>query len=75
MDDKKLVDQLNRNNEKAFAVLIERYSGYVSTVVRNISGGALDTGDTEEVISDVFIRLWSNTGQLRAETLRSFIAV
>lgn len=75
MDDIKLVHQLNRKNEKALAVLIERYSRYVSTIVRNVSGGALDAGDSEEVISDVFIKLWRNAGNLRHETLRSYIAV
>ena len=75
MDDIKLVHQLNKKNEKALGVLIERYSGYVSTVIRNISRGVLDTGDSEEVISDVFITIWNNAGHLRAETLRSYIAV
>ena len=75
MDDIKLVHQLNMKNENALAALIERYSGYVSTVIRNISRGVLDSSDIEEVISDVFIKLWNNAGHLRAETLRSYIAV
>ena len=70
-----LVHQLNRKNEKALAALIERYSGYVSTIVRNVSGGTLGISDSEEVISDVFIRIWNNAGHLRTETLRSYIAV
>ncbi len=75
MDDIKLVHQLNMKNENALAALIERYSGYVSTVIRNISRGVLDSSDIEEVISDVFIKIWNNAGHLRAETLRSYIAV
>ena len=75
MDDTQMVDQLNKKNENALALLIERYSGYVSTVIRNISGGVLDKADSEEVISDVFIRIWNSAGNLRVETIRSYIAV
>ena len=75
MDDKKLVKQLGRKNEKALAALIERYSAYVSTVIRNAARGVLDENDVEEIAADVFIKLWKNSGQLRAETLRQYLAV
>ena len=69
MDDKKLVKQLKKYNEKALVVLVERYSAYVSTVVRNIVSGVLGESDIEEITADVFIRLWNNADTLRAETL------
>jgi len=74
VDDKKLVKQLKKHNEKALVVLVERYSAYVSTVVRNIVSGVLGESDIEEITADVFIRLWNNADTLRGETLRSYMA-
>ena len=74
MDDKKLVRQLEKKDETALIALIERYSAYVSTIVRNIVNGALYSSDIEEITADVFIRLWNCSGKLRVENLRSYIA-
>ena len=74
MDDKKLVKQLKKRNEKALVVLVERYSAYVSTVIRNIVSGVLGESDIEEMTADVFMRIWSSSDNLRAETLRSYMA-
>ena len=74
MDNKKLVQQLNNKDEKALMVLVERYSAYVSTVVRNIAGSVLSDSDIEEITADVFICLWKSSEKLRAKTLRSYIA-
>ncbi|SEK28634.1 RNA polymerase sigma-70 factor, ECF subfamily [Ruminococcus sp. YRD2003] len=74
MEDKKLVRQLSKKNEKALVVLVERYSAYVSTIVRNIVSGVLSESDIEEITADVFIRIWNTSDKLRAETLRSYMA-
>ena len=74
MDDKKLVRQLRKRSEKALVVLVERYSAYVSTIIRNIVRGVLAESDIEEMTADVFIRLWNNADGLRAETMRSYFA-
>lgn len=74
MEDRKLVRQLRKQDEKALVVLVERYSPYVSTVVRNIVSGVLTDSDIEELTADVFIRLWNSSEKLRAETLRPYMA-
>ena len=74
MEDKKLVRQLRRKDEKALVLLVERYSAYVSTVVRNIVSGVLSESDIEELTADVFIRMWNSSEKLRAETLRPYMA-
>ncbi len=75
VDDKKLVSQLKKRNDKALSVLVERYSAYVSTVVRNIVREAMNESDVEEITADVFIRIWNDRDKLRSETLRSYLAV
>ena len=74
MEDKKLVRQLRRKDEKVLVLLVERYSAYVSTVVRNIVSGVLSESDIEELTADVFIRMWNSSEKLRAETLRPYMA-
>lgn len=74
VEDKKLVRQLRRKDEKALVLLVERYSAYVSTVVRNIVSGVLSESDIEELTADVFIRMWNSSEKLRAETLRPYMA-
>ncbi|MBP5362470.1 MAG: sigma-70 family RNA polymerase sigma factor [Ruminococcus sp.] len=74
MEDKKLVRQLRRKDEKALVMLVEQYSSYVSTVISNIVHGVLSESDIEEMTADVFIRMWNNSEKLRAETFRSYMA-
>ena len=74
MDDKKLVRQLKKHNEKALEELVGRYSAYVSTVVRNIVCEVMGESDVEEITADVFIRVWNNSEKLRPETLRYYLA-
>ncbi|MBR5164201.1 MAG: hypothetical protein IKW87_01390, partial [Ruminococcus sp.] len=74
MEDKKLVRQLRGKDEKALVLLVERYSAYVSTVVRNIVSEVLSESDIEELTADVFIRMWNSSEKLRTETLRPYMA-
>lgn len=74
VDDKKIVCQLKKKKEKALSVLVDRYSAYVSTVVRNIAGNRLTESDIEEISADVFIIIWRNADKLRSESLRSYLA-
>ncbi len=74
MNDKSLVQQLEKKDEKALIALVERYSAYFSTIVRNIANGSLNSSDIEEITADVFIRLWNCSTKLRFNDLRSYIA-
>ena len=74
VDDKKLADRLRKGDENAFEMLIDKYTAYVSTIVFNIADGALTKSDIEEIVTDVFVTLWRNSGTLRGDNLKGYIA-
>jgi RNA polymerase sigma-70 factor (ECF subfamily) len=75
MDDVKLVQLLKQKKDEALEALVDKYSAYVSTVIRNVVGGMLGESDVEEMTADVFISVWKNTGKLVGDTLRAYLAV
>ena len=46
-------------DQKALEKIMRKYSGYVCTVVRNFSRGALTEEDIDEISVEVFYKLWS----------------
>ncbi len=67
MKDKRLILKLKKNEPKALNLIIERYSSYVYTVVRNIIGGYMSEEDIEEVVSDCFVNLWNNSDKIHED--------
>lgn len=55
-----LILKFINNNKLDLENVIHEYSGYVYTVVENMSNKNLSTEDIEEVISDVFLAVWNN---------------
>ena len=47
--------------------IVEDYSGYVYTVVKNSVKGNLTQEDIEEIIADIFFVLWSNQEKLEID--------
>ena len=64
MKDKRLILKLKNNDSKALNLIIEKYSSYVYTVVRNIIGDYMSEEDIEEVVSDCFVNLWNNSDKI-----------
>lgn len=62
-----LISSLKNSEVSAIEKIIENFSGYVYTVIRNFSRGRLSGEDMEELASDVFIRLWQNRKRLDSE--------
>lgn len=58
MNENKLLQALADGNEKALEKIMKKYSGYVCTVARNFSRGALSEGDIDEISIEVFYKLW-----------------
>lgn len=58
----------NLNNKLNIEKLVKEYSGYVYTVVHNITNQNLTNEDIEEIISDTFFILWKNQNKLSDET-------
>ena len=54
-------------DETVLREVMQRYTGYVYTIVRNFSRGRLSTEDMEEITADVFISLWKNKANLKQQ--------
>ena len=58
MDEKELIRALSDGDNKALERIMKKYSGYVCTVARNFSRGALSEEDIDEISVEVFYKLW-----------------
>lgn len=55
--------------------LIDEYSGYIYTIIKNMSSNIFNQEDIEEIISDTFFILWKNQNKINKEkSLSSYIA-
>ena len=59
MNEEKLLGALADGNKQALERIMKKYSGYVCTVARNFSRGALSEEDIDEISVEVFYKLWS----------------
>ena len=69
-----LTNKLKCKSPDALKLLIQQYTGFVSTVVYNIIGSYMHREDIEEVVADVFMTLWQNTDKLQEGHLHGYIA-
>lgn len=74
MDEKKALRAMRRGDDSVLEWVINRYCAYVSTIVRNIIGGSMTASDVEEVVSDVFLTVWSNAHKIRPGALRAYLS-
>lgn len=74
MTDNELIAELQKQNESALEEIMTRYTGYVSTIIYNLSRGSLPPSDIEEAAADVFIALWNNAEKIQTDSLKGFIA-
>ena len=75
MEEQELVRQLKEGNPSALERMIEIYTAYISTVVKNVIGNWMKTEDVEEVVSDTFVLLWRNAAQIQeGSTIKSYLA-
>lgn len=71
MNDEELLRDLKNGGTAALEQLIDKYSRYVSAVLKNILRERAE--DCEELTADVFFAVWENRDSLRAEGLKSYI--
>ena len=74
LDEKELLRRIRKGDTDALQQIIDGYSGYVYAIVKNIIQPPLQPEDIEEVVSDVFLRLWETAGTADADRLRSWLA-
>lgn len=73
MKDKASLSALRSGSTEALGEIIERYTAYVSTVIRNVGGERLTLSDIEELTADCFVALWQNSDKLREDKLRGWL--
>lgn len=74
MKERNLIHRLKQHQPEALKELMQEYSPYVGTIVRNIIGRYLSESDVEELTADVFVAVWSHTEQLKPGKLQSYLA-
>lgn len=74
MTEKTALEQMRRGDETGLEWFIRRYTPYVSTIVWNMAGHALDVRDAEEITADVFLTLWRYCQNPGADKVKSYLA-
>lgn len=76
-DEEELLQRLRNREKNSIDEAIRIYTPYLSTVLYHMTGNSLPKEDIEEIVADVFVVLWKNTGRidLQKGTLRSYLAV
>lgn len=67
MDEKKLVQRLQKKQRGALEQAIEQYTAYVGATAWRALGQWGTREDVEEVTADVFVALWAHAGELDPE--------
>ena len=73
--EKQLAVKLKKGDTNALKEIMDRFTGYVRTVIRNFSRGTLTEQDVDEICSDVFFSLWQHRESLDAKIgFRSYLS-
>ena len=74
MQERSLIKKLKQHDQDALSELIQQYTAYVGTIVRNILGKVLTESDVEEVTADVFVIVWNHSKEIQQGKLRPYLA-
>ncbi len=75
MNDKKLAQKLKNSDRTALNRVIDTYTRYLSAVVWHTLGPGAAAEDVEEIVSDVFLALWTHRESLLPEQgMKSWLA-
>ncbi len=76
MEDTKLIRFYFIKNELNIKQIVNDYSKYVFTIVKNMTKNLLSDEDIEEIISDVFLAVWKNQKKLKRDMpLKPYLSV
>lgn len=70
MEDSKIIELYNARSEDAIAQTATKYGAYLNKIAFNILN---DTLDTEECVSDSYMRTWNAIPPAKPKVLRTFI--
>jgi RNA polymerase sigma-70 factor (ECF subfamily) len=65
MLDALLLREVRRGSEDALARVIDKYTAYVCTIIRNVVGERMTREDIEEAASDVFLAVWERSDGIK----------
>ena len=70
MEDNKIIELYFQRDDKAIEVTKEKYGAYCASVANNILA---DSRDTEECVSDTWLRTWNSIPPQKPTYLRLFL--
>lgn len=70
----KLLEQLKQKKRSALERVMDRYTSYVATILRNVTRGQAAAEDIEELTADVFLSLWHHAPEMHTENLTAYLA-
>ncbi len=75
MDNERLLEGLQKQEEQALRQAVEQYGGYAAAVARAAGAGALNDEDVEEAAAEAFVKLWRGAWRidLRKGTLKAYL--
>ena len=73
MNDASALRAMKRGDETALEWVIDSYSSYVTTIIRNILDSSMTNADVEEAASDVFLTLWYNSEKVMPGKLKAYL--
>lgn len=73
--DKDIIENLQTNDEQGYEMMIDKYTSYVSTIVYNMTHTILSVSDMEELVADVFFKIWLSRSTLKGESLKGILIV
>lgn len=74
MTEEKLLLRLRKGKTDALEVLIDRYNGYVASIITFILGSSGTRQDVEELVSDVFLAVWNHADAITVGKIKPYIA-
>jgi RNA polymerase sigma-70 factor (ECF subfamily) len=74
IEEQYLIRQIKSGSQKALETVIDRYGSYVKAIAANIIKPPMTDADIEEVVSDVFLSLWSHPGDPDRGSLKGYLA-
>lgn len=73
MDDKIIIHNLICEEEKGYEMMIDKYTPYITTIVYNMCSHVLTKSDMEEIVADVFFKIWKNRNNIKGDSLKGLI--
>ncbi len=74
MNETRLILQMKKGKTSALESIIEMYTPYVSTIIRNALRGYISGEDLEELTADVFLSLWKHAEDINSDHLSGYLA-